>query len=95
MNYFISRHSGAIQWAKQHLHIDRFITHLNINEIQAGDEVYGTLPVNLAAQCCKKGALYFHLNLTLPEELRGKELTHTQMETLDANVTQYDIKEMP
>ena len=70
--YFVSRHPGAVTWAKrQGIHVDRIIDHLDIALIHSGDTVIGTLPVNLAAEVCRRGARYLHLSLNLPAELRG------------------------
>ena len=72
--YFITRHSGAIAWATQQgICVDRQISHLDINDIQSGDTVIGSLPVNLAAEICQRGAAYIHMTLNVPEHWRGKE----------------------
>lgn len=67
------------------------ITHLDPDTIQAGDTVLGTLPVNIAAEICDRGARYFHLSLDLPEELRGHELTVEQMDACGARLTPYIV----
>ena len=54
--YFITRHPGAIAWAKQQgITVGRQHTHLDVNDIQPGDTVIGILPVNLAAEICQRG----------------------------------------
>ena len=69
--WFVTRHSGATEWAgQQGLMIDRQVSHLNLDDIEKGDLVLGTLPVNLVAQVNEKGARYLHLVLPLPENLR-------------------------
>lgn len=89
-NYFISRHAGAIEWAKQQgLHIDKQITHLEPDNIQAGDVVIGTLPVNLIAKINNKGGRYFHLSMDLPADARGKELTADDMSRYKARLEEY------
>ncbi len=45
----------------------------DINDIQSGDTVIGSLPVNLAAEICQRGAAYIHMTLNVPEHWRGKE----------------------
>ncbi len=91
--YFISRHPGAITWAEQQgIKVDQHVMHLDINLIQPGDAVIGSLPVNLAAQVCGKGAAYIHLSLMLPEHLRGRELSAAQMAECDARLERYEIK---
>ena len=47
--YFISRHAGAIAWARsQGYEPDHWIEHLDISVIKAGDTVTGTLPIPMA-----------------------------------------------
>jgi CRISPR-associated protein Csx16 len=90
--YFVSRHPGAIEWAAtQSFKVDALVTHLDITCVQAGDVVIGSLPVNLAAQVCARGADYWHLSLDLAAELRGREISATDMSRLGARVEQFEI----
>lgn len=90
--YFISRHPGAIEWAsRQNLQVDRLITHLDLATVQAGDTVIGSLPVNLAAQVCTRGATYWHLSLELPAALRGQELSADDLESLGAHIDPFQV----
>ena len=63
--YFVTRHAGARDWAARHGHRDAIaIAHLDATLIAAlrpGDRVLGTLPANLIADVCGRGARYFHL----------------------------------
>ena len=63
--YFVSRHAGAIEWIKQQpqWQIDEFTSHLDATRIQAGDVVLGTLPLDLAAEVCHRGAKFYFLIL--------------------------------
>ncbi len=93
--YFITRHQGAKDWAaKQVLQVDTMQSHLNMEDIQAGDKVIGTLPVHLVAQLCERGASYYHLTLNLPEYLRGKELSAKDMQDAGAKLEQYSVKKI-
>ena len=88
--YFISRHAGAIAWAESEgFHVDQQLQHLDVEQIQAGDQVLGTLPVNLIAQVNARGARYFHLTLELPASLRGQELTADLMREHGARLEEY------
>lgn len=88
--YFISRHSGAIAWAQsQGFQVDQQLAHLDVNVINAGDVVLGTLPVNLIAEVNQRGARYFHLTLELPAELRGRELTAEIMQAYGARLEEF------
>lgn len=91
--WFISRHPGAWQWAQQQgVKADRRLTHLDIDDIHQGDTVIGSLPVNLAARVCEKGARYIHLSLDLPADMRGRELTAAQLEQYGARLQAYHIE---
>jgi CRISPR-associated protein Csx16 len=93
--YFITRHPGAIDWAKQQgIGVNRQISHLAINNIQSGDTVIGSLPVNLAAEICQRGAAYIHMTLNVPEHWRGKELTAEQMIECGACLEGYALKKI-
>jgi CRISPR-associated protein Csx16 len=94
--FFVSRHPGAIDWAKARgIGVDRPVKHLDLNEIQPGDAVIGTLPVNLAAAVCAKRARYLHLSLELPEDRRGMELSAADMDRFGARIVEYEIRELP
>jgi len=91
--FFVSRHPGAIEWAaRQHLHVDHLVPHLDPAQVRPGDTVIGSLPVNLAAQVCAIGAAYWHLSLALPAELRGYELSADDLERLGARVEPFHIQ---
>lgn len=91
--YFISRHPGAVAWARrQGFPIDRVIGHLDPEILAPGDFVLGTLPVHLAAAVCARGARYFHLSLALPAEWRGRELSDEELGALGARLQEYRIE---
>lgn len=91
--WFISRHPGAVEWARRRgLAVDQYGAHLDPAQIQPGDTVIGSLPVNLAAAVCERGARYLHLSLELPAALRGQELSADQLEDLGAEVQEYRVE---
>ena len=93
--YFISRHPGSLTWAKARgLHWDQHLPHLDVAQIQAGDRVYGTLPVPLAAAVCAQGAAYWHLQLPVLLSDRGRELTAGDLAERGACFIRFDIKQM-
>ncbi|MCX7096364.1 MAG: CRISPR-associated protein Csx16 [Methylococcales bacterium] len=93
--FFVTRHTGAKQWAtEQGIEVDFLVDHLNIEDIQAGDTVLGSLPVNLVAELNAKGARYFHLSLSLSEELRGKEISAKLMRELGAKLEEFAVQKI-
>jgi CRISPR-associated protein Csx16 len=85
--FFISRHPGALEWAKrQGLKIDRYVVHLDSAEVSPGDIVTGSLPVHLVADICARGARYLHLVLDLPDHARGRELSADDLEQFGARL---------
>lgn len=91
--YLITRHPGAIEWAaRQGMHIDRQIAHLDPTDIQPGDVVIGILPVNLAAEVCNLGGRFYNLSLDLPMEARGRELTADELMRYGARLEEYLVE---
>jgi len=94
--YFVSRHTGALVWATEEgIAVDQVVDHLDLAAVAAGDTVIGSLPVNLAADVCDRGARYLHLSLHLPAHLRGVELTAAQMRDCNARLEQYRVCRVP
>jgi CRISPR-associated protein Csx16 len=91
--FFVSRHRGAIDWARKHPWSIRaeFVPHLDPASVSAGDVVIGTLPVHLVAQICARGAKYLHLTLELSAEQRGQELTVEALEAAGAHLVPYKV----
>ena len=93
--YFVSRHTGAIEWAAHRgLVVDRQADHLDVMDVKQGDVVIGSLPVNLAAEVCSRGGRYLHLSLELPVDLRGRELTVDDMYALGARLEEFQVEKI-
>lgn len=93
--WFVTRHPGAVEWAaRQGLHIDRHVAHLDPASIALGDTVIGVLPVNLAARICERGAHYLNLSLDLPAEARGRELSADELERFGARLEAFEVRAM-
>ncbi|GHV00556.1 hypothetical protein AGMMS50248_10380 [Deltaproteobacteria bacterium] len=70
--WFVTRHPGALEWARRRaILIDRRVAHLDAQDICAGDIVMGTLPFDLAAEICRRGAKFYSLVLTTDESQAG------------------------
>ena len=93
--YFISRHPGAVDWAESEgYRVDQQLSHFDVTIVNKGDKVLGTLPINLIAEVNVRGAEYHHLTLDLPSELRGKEITASDMRQYGARLEQYSAKRL-
>ena len=51
----------------------------------------GTLPVHQAAEVIARQAHYWHLEMNLPRELRGQELSADQVRGLSARLVRYRV----
>lgn len=91
--YFITRHLGALEWAtRQGYAFDQHLTHLDDATVFGrGDVVAGILPINLVGSLCEQGVRYFNLNLELPQDLRGIELSADQLEQCHASLVEYIV----
>lgn len=95
ITWYVSRHDGAIEWAKrQDLTIDCWVAHLDPAEVGAADTVIGTLPVNIAAAVCRRGARYLHLSVDVPAEWRGRELSVEELSQTAARLKEFRVTEI-
>jgi CRISPR-associated protein Csx16 len=93
--FFITRHSGARDWAARHGHQNAILLeHIEppiLQSLRSGDRVLGTLPVHLAAEVCRRGAHYLHLSIDIPPEARNRDLSADEMETFGARLEEFVI----
>jgi CRISPR-associated protein Csx16 len=90
--WLITRHPGAVSWfAEQGIHIDEHLPHLDAEKISPADVVYGSLPIHLVAKICEAGAQYWHLSLDMPSQLRGQELSSTQLKRINARLERFVV----
>ena len=97
--YIITRHKAAEEYIRRHIGVDNGLImvypHLKSNMIfqfQEGDLVVGNVPMRLAAKICERGARYFAVEMTVPVEWRGKELTYQEMVSCNARLAEYEVK---
>lgn len=84
----VARHSGAVEWLNQRGIVGEVISHVSDPSILEGRIVVGILPLNLAAKAKEVWAMDLP---NLPAELRGKELTPTQMDECGATLRKYQV----
>lgn len=94
--YFITRHTGALQWAAAHqVAFDVHLEHLlDLEELNAGDVVIGTLPINIISQINNMGVRYIHLSLQIPPHLRGVELDISQLNECQATLEEFVVSKV-
>lgn len=90
--WLVSRHPGAVAWLRRAGIQATHVEHLDPALVQAGDEVYGTLPLHLAAAICMQGARFFHLAIDLPADYRGQELGPEELERFGARLQEFDVR---
>lgn len=97
--YFVSRHERAWLWLRSKirrgvvdLKIDRWVTHLDTREIEPGDVVVGTLPFNEVLALQARGGRFVALVMDLPEAVRGRELSATEMSVYKARLIQLRVE---
>ncbi|MDR1887974.1 MAG: CRISPR-associated protein Csx16 [Zoogloeaceae bacterium] len=94
--FFVSRHPGALAWIERNrIPFDCHAPHLDMERIRSGDTVIGSLPVNIAAEVCARGAEYRHLSLRLDAVDRGRELSAEEMERYAASLEPYLVTRLP
>lgn len=90
--WFVSRHGGAVEWARRR-GLDAVATEqLDIDALRPGDVVIGTLPVGLVAKVQANGAAFWFLELDVPPEARGRELSADEMERCGARLVEYRVE---
>lgn len=89
--FLVTRHAGALEWARRQGIDAEAVAHLDPKEIRPGDTVLGTLPVHLVAEVCAQGGRYLHLVLDLPPEARGRDLTADDMERYGAHLQEFRV----
>ncbi|WP_374326914.1 CRISPR-associated protein Csx16 [Azonexus sp.] len=93
--WFVTRHEGAYDWAKQKGILDdgayavNLVSEIRPEQVAMDDYVIGTLPVHLVAEICARGAHYLHLAMDVPAHRRGTELSAAEMEAFGATCREF------
>jgi len=93
---FITRHPGAVEWLKANYpkiaKSATMVSHFDASTTEAGDVIVGILPVNMICDVINHGARFIALQIDLPAELRGKELTVEDMDNCNAKLQEYHVE---
>lgn len=91
-SFFVSRHPGAIAWARKHkVAVDAWVDHLDASQVVEGDAVIGSLPIHLVADVGARGATYQHLQFDVSAQHRGRELDADDLDALGARLVGYRV----
>lgn len=97
--YLVTRHPGTRLWAsvfsrnkRLPFSIDHVVEHLDPALLDKGDVVVGTIPLHLAAELRHRGIEFWALDLDLPPQDIGKELSGVYLATRGARFTRYEVR---
>ena len=86
----VTRHQGLVEFLTQEGYTwDEVVSHVSDPSILDGKDVLGVLPIGLAARCRSIS----ELQLNLPAELRGKELSVDQTRQYAMGIKTYYVSE--
>ena len=94
--YIITRHPATVQYLQEVLNVSAcVITHADdsfFSGLTPEDEVIGILPAPLMAQVCSRTKKPFgHFEISLPPDLRGKELSLEDLKKLQPRIVRYVV----
>lgn len=97
--YIITRHPATVEYLKEVFSYDaEIIIHADDNffaSLKENDTVIGILPAPLMTRVCKiTNKPFYHFEINLPPELRGKELSLHDLAILSPKVKKYWIQEV-
>lgn len=96
--YLITRHLATVDFLKTEFGYKNVtvITHADekfFTALSLGDNVIGILPAPLMAKVCDKTQKPFsHFDISIPPELRGKELSVDDLKKLSPKITKFWIR---
>jgi len=89
MKVIVTRHAGMVEWLSLHGIEGDVIAHATPADVE-GREVYGILPLNLAAEAASITTVDMP---GLKPEQRGQDLTPEEMDVAGAKMTTYRVWE--
>lgn len=90
MKILVTRHSALVEYfSNMGITLDKVITHATAEDV-TGNDVYGVLPLYLASLANTVTTV----DMDLPAEMRGKELSLTDIETYFTGMSTYQVKKI-
>ncbi|WP_044413327.1 CRISPR-associated protein Csx16 [Thiomicrospira microaerophila] len=91
--YVVTRHKGALDWlVEEAFSFDQHLEHLDLSMLKSGDTIVGNLPIPMVSDMNAMGVDYWHLAFNVPFELRGVELSATQLRELGISLQPYRVE---
>lgn len=90
MKVLVTRHEALVEYFKElGIKFDKVISHAAAEDV-TGNDVYGVLPLHLASLANTVTTV----DMNLPAEMRGKELSLTDIETYFTGMSTYQVKKI-
>lgn len=90
MKVLVTRHEALVEYFKElGIKFDKVISHATEEDI-CGNDVYGVLPLHLASLANTVTTV----DMDLPTEMRGKELSLTDIETYFTCMSTYKVEKI-
>lgn len=90
MKVLVTRHPALVKYFSNiGITFDKVITHATPEDV-TGDDVYGVLPLHLASLANTVTTI----DMNLPAEMRGKELSLTDIETYFTGMSTYKVEKI-
>lgn len=87
----VTRHEGAKDFLRSKGYEGRVIEQFSPEMAEKGDLVIGVLPVQLIDEVLRRGARFISIIMPdVPEDMRGKELSPSQMEEFGARLVEIE-----
>lgn len=83
----VTRHQGLVEFLASRGIVGEVIPHATADTVR-GRDVYGVLPLNLAAEC----RTVTTVDLNLPADKRGAELSMEEVEAFFIGMTKYVVR---
>lgn len=90
MKVLVTRHEALVEYFKElGIKFDKVISHATEGDVR-GNDVYGILPLHLASLANTVTTI----DMNLPAEMRGKELSLTDIETYFTGMSTYKVEKI-
>jgi len=95
--YVLTRHGGLVDWLQAKGYIDdaQVVAHADdafLESLQTGDVVIGVAPPHLIAAINQQGARFIAVEMRIPHELRGRELSAEDMDKCGAQLREVSVR---